>query len=266
MLTVVVTPKGFSGRVGTAQRAALASLRALGPDVTIVLVGRGNGVREAAANVSGQWAPEVATGLEGLPMLADVIRIGRRHAGDGDLVYANADIAFTPDLQEALLRVPFRDYLLTGRRFEVSSVPPAFNSRDDLSEFVRTARLHPAGDFGIDYFALPARIPLDEHLPPFVVGRPGWDNWVLGWARRSGVASIDASDMVTALHLDASATAWTWDQPGSQSNKRLAADSLRLGLRDTTHRFRKGRVQRRLDPRDILRRLQLRFGPTAAAQ
>ena len=54
--------------------------------------------------------------------------------------------------------------------------------------------------FGLDYFVFPRG--LYARVPPFAVGRPGWDNWMVYWARSSGIAVIDATQAVTAVHQE----------------------------------------------------------------
>jgi len=39
-----------------------------------------------------------------------------------------------------------------------------------------------------------------HQIPDFVIGRPGWDNWLLWHARSSGATLVDASPVVCALH------------------------------------------------------------------
>ena len=260
MLTVTLTPKPFSGSVGRAQRLALDSLRALGPDVEIVMAGPGADTEAEAHRVGAHWVPDLQAGEEGLPLLPELLRAGRRRvSGAGAIMYANADIAFTPELIRAIAGVTLPSFVLTGRRFEVPKEAVLGERSPRLGELVGLARLHPAGDFGVDYFVFPRSVALEDRMPPLVVGRPGWDNWLIGWAREAGVPSIDASSVVTAMHLDSSPPVWDWSQPGSEANRSLAAAHLHLGLLDTTHAYQHGRVRPRRSPSDFLRRLQVRF-------
>jgi len=51
---------------------------------------------------------------------------------------------------------------------------------------------------GLDYFIFPCGLFRD--IPPFAVGRPAWDNWLVYKARSLGLPVIDATKMVTAIH------------------------------------------------------------------
>jgi hypothetical protein len=51
----------------------------------------------------------------------------------------------------------------------------------------------------IDYFTFRRGL-YYQNTPPFVIGRPGWDNWLLWKARSSGASVVDASAAVMAVH------------------------------------------------------------------
>ncbi len=52
--------------------------------------------------------------------------------------------------------------------------------------------------FGSDYFVYPREV--DFGLPPFAVGRPGWDNWMIGRALQLGFPVIDMTPSTTVVH------------------------------------------------------------------
>jgi hypothetical protein len=51
---------------------------------------------------------------------------------------------------------------------------------------------------GSDYFVFPTRQYAD--LPDFIIGRSGWDNWMIYDGRRRRIPVIDASRAITAVH------------------------------------------------------------------
>jgi hypothetical protein len=55
-----------------------------------------------------------------------------------------------------------------------------------------------AGASAIDFFVFPRG--LLGQIPPFAVGRPAWDNWMLYRARSLSVPLIDATPVVMAVH------------------------------------------------------------------
>src|SRR5205823_8179075 len=51
---------------------------------------------------------------------------------------------------------------------------------------------------GSDYFVFPRDT--DFGLPPFAVGRPGWDNWMMGRTLEMRLPLIDITQSVTVIH------------------------------------------------------------------
>jgi hypothetical protein len=98
--------------------------------------------------------------------------------------------------------------------------------------------LHPST--GIDYFAFPRK--LRWSLPPFAVGRPGWDNWLICRARELGVPVIDATQAVMVVHQNHDyahvkfATDTTTEGPEAIRNRDLIGDwGHMFTIRDATH-------------------------------
>jgi len=52
--------------------------------------------------------------------------------------------------------------------------------------------------FAIDYFVFPKGIWRD--IPPFAIGRPAWDNWIIYRARSFGLPVVDLTRAVTVVH------------------------------------------------------------------
>jgi hypothetical protein len=99
----------------------------------------------------------------------------------------------------------------------------------------------------IDYFILPRRSALTK-LPPFVVGRPGWDNWMLATALERAIPLVDMTDALLAVHQNhdyghiqrGASGGEGWSGPEADTNRRIAAGKYR-DIGDCTHR-RSGRT------------------------
>ena len=96
--------------------------------------------------------------------------------------------------------------------------------------------------YGSDYFVFPkgALGP----LPPFAVGRPGWDNWMIYRARELRVPVVDASECVLVIHQNHSyrhvpqRSGDRWEGPEAESNRDMVNPSaLRFTLRHATWRL-----------------------------
>jgi hypothetical protein len=116
----------------------------------------------------------------------------------------NCDIILMSDFQRAVERVASRwtEFLMVGRRWNADiRAPLAFEAatwQEHLGSFV----LHhgaclPSG--WIDYFVF-SRGLYHQKITPFVIGRNGWDPWLIWKARISGATVVDASPTVLAIH------------------------------------------------------------------
>jgi hypothetical protein len=85
---------------------------------------------------------------------------------------------------------------------------------------------------GIDYFVF--SYGLWGKIPPFAIGRPAYDNWLIYKARARRAAVIDATPVITAIHQNHdyshAPNGWqtVWEGPESIQNKALAGGQDRL--------------------------------------
>lgn len=241
MITIFTLPKAFTGHSALIQRNAIASWRALGADVEIILFGADAGIDAAAADFGCRHRPAVQTTEHGTPLLGPVFAEAQACASWPLVLYVNADIIFTHDLRAAAARLPAdRPFLVCGQRLDVWVEQPLDFTADAqavVDGLCRAGRLHePAGS---DYFLFPRGT---IALPPFSVGRPGWDNWLIFWARQAGIPVIDATEAITVVHQnhDYSHSKFGTRQrvsgPEYETNIRLAGGFSRmLDLRAADH-------------------------------
>src|SRR5207245_10863586 len=85
--------------------------------------------------------------------------------------------------------------------------------------------------------------------PGFVIGRPGWDPWVLWYALYAGVPVVDASAAVCAVHQNhdysyhADGEKGVWEGEEAQENYRLLDGRRKFRtLADATFVLEKGGV------------------------
>jgi hypothetical protein len=202
MLTILSTPKAFAGLFAVIQRNAIESWTKLEPRPEIILFGRDEGTAEICAELRLRHVPDVAENEHGTPLLSDMFLRGQQLATNPVVCWANADIIFTPTIMRAATVVtehPRAAYLV-GRRTDVDQLEPlAFTDRwsEDL-----TARAAHDGERKpanwIDYFMFTRG--LFTELPPFAIGRPGYDPWMIWRAADLGADVVDASDFVLAVH------------------------------------------------------------------
>ena len=166
MLTFFSIPKPFEGAIGEIQHRAIASWRAV-PDAEVLLYEDG----------------EVATNEEGTPLVSDAFERAQREARHDVLAYVNADVVVDEDFARAAARLAngASPFLMIGECW--SSASGRKRGADHLDYFVFTRRLY-------------------DDVPPFAVGRLGWDNWLVWKARDRGALVVDATKVVHPIHQD----------------------------------------------------------------
>ena len=244
MITLFAVPKAFAGEAADLQRNALASWTRLGDDVEVLLVSDDEGVAAAAASAGARHMPGVETTDYGTPLLSSAFALAREHSARRLLAYVNADIVLLPDFVRAVRRIRFTSFLCLGRRRDMA-----------------TGELAPPD--AIDYFVFAREGPLTE-LPPFVVGRPGWDNWMIYRARSLGIPVVDATRAITALHPAhgyehvPQRAGYRWYGPEAESNFALIEGLERLQTRHATHVLTRFGCVPALTPRRVVSRIRSR--------
>jgi hypothetical protein len=282
MITLFTIPKPFRGHSAVIQRNAIRSWLALRPECEIVLFGDDEGVAEVAAEFNVRHVSNVPTNEYGTPLLDFVFEHAQQLARYDLVCYINADVMLLDDFLPAIRQIRFDAFLMSGRHWGVALAQPwdfeNNNWEERLRDFVtRHGTLGPPG--AIDYFVFP-RGALGT-LPPFAVGRPGWDNWVIYRARFLRLPVIDVTQMVTAIHQNhgyghvRQRTGEKWEGPEAERNRELMAGSdCGFNLTDTNWVLTPRGLRRppltreRLDLFRWMRRLSVlypRLGPVISA-
>jgi hypothetical protein len=251
VVTIFAVPKAFEGRVGRIQRNAIRSWKRLPGNVQIILCGSDRGIAEAAVQFRLDHIADVETNEFGTPLLHSAFRQAQDAAAHEIVCYANADLVFFPDLIEATARVSAetRGFLLVGQSWDLDVdeelVPIDDRCEADLRRRV-AAEGTVRGSWGIDFFVF-RRDSLGP-LPPFAVGRPGWDNWMIWRARKLRFAVVDISASTLVIHQShdyahvKGATGYRWRGPEGDANKAILGPVRGLGVHDSTHRLLRDRL------------------------
>ncbi len=202
LITVFSAPKPFTDpRIAVLQRNAITSWTKL-PDVKIVLLGDEPGLAEIAAELGLTHLREIPRSESGAPLMDAMFRLAREFSPTPLYAIVNADIILFDDFVQAAKNVSARldKFVLMGQRWDMDiteSLDFSEGWQNRLRSIVhRQGSLHrPAGS---DYFLFP--MTTYQLLPPFIIGRAGWDNWMIYHARKSGFPAIDATADVMIVH------------------------------------------------------------------
>jgi hypothetical protein len=247
MVTVFTVPKPFRGRIGAIQRNAIESWLALGHGVQVVLVGDEEGVSPAARAAGVEHVGGLARNARGTPRLDSAFERAATVAKFPLWCFVNADILLLDDFLPAIERVAtqFDEFLLIGEcrdldvGADVQLKDPA--ARADMHALAADrGRLR--GYAALDYFVFPQG--LFDPMPPFLIGRACFDNWLVWRARDMNRPVVDATQHVVAIHQshDYAHVRGGLDEayggPEARYNENLAGGREHIySLHDATHRL-----------------------------
>jgi hypothetical protein len=204
MLTFFSTPKPFLGHIDVIQRNALQSWLKLHPEVEILLFGDDQGAAEVCQELGIRHIPQVKKNRNGTKYLTSIYDQAQELARHDLLCHVNCDILLLDDFRRAVERLA-RDanpFLMAGRRWDVDIREPidfAAPGWQERTDGLAKRANHQRPAQWIDYFVFRRGL-YAKQIPEFVIGRPGWDNWLLWHALHTGAKLIDASKVVRAVH------------------------------------------------------------------
>lgn len=268
MITIFSIPKAFKGHVGTTQWNAINSWMKLGEDCQVVICGDDEGVVNAAREIGAEYIPDIARNEFGTPLLSSAFKEIRKVARHRILCFVNADIILLSDFLTALKRVTLRDFLVVGQRWDMDIARRLDFSDENWDKHLRHAvekqgKLHEP--LGSDYFVFPNDSRLLD-IPPFAVGRPGWDCWFIYRARKFRIPVIDASGTVFIVHQNHDYTHVRKESASTVNGKRWNGPETDLHLKliggkehyftplDSTHLLTDDGLKRALDYFHLTRR------------
>lgn len=252
-IAVFTAPKPFEDpRISIIQQNAIRSWMAIGDTIEVWLVGNESGVEQAAAETGVNYLPDVARNAYGTPRIDSMFNLVRTNSKADFLCYVNADILLFPDLVTTveMVKQSHERFLLVGQRWDMEidqilPIEPGWHETF-LENFQDRSSLHAPS--GSDYFVFPRSGFID--IPPFAIGRAGWDNWMIFKGRLERMAVIDSTKAITAIHQNHDFSHLPGgkihrDQPESLENLKLAGGRERIfTLLDANRAITGGRITR----------------------
>jgi hypothetical protein len=199
MITIFSIPKPFVGHFSIIQRNAIRSWRRiLGSEV--ILFGDETGTEGVSEELRVRYVPQVRRNEYGTPLLDYVFDYAQTHGKHDVQMYVNGDIILPPSLSSILERLKMETYVVCGQRWDLAVTRELPMNSSNWFEDLWTAAVkdgRPRGPSAIDYFIFRRKT---MTLPPFAVGRPRWDNWLLWDAKMRGIPIVDATAVLRIVH------------------------------------------------------------------
>jgi len=256
MLSIFGIPKPFRGHVEVIQLNAIQSWTRLHPDCQVILAGNEFGTKEVAKEFGACHVPDIALNENGTPLENSVLQLAEQVAEHRLMCSLASDIILMGDVVTAVERIELssHNFVMFSQRWNLSITDP-IDFGSDWEEELRS-QLNLRGRLythtGMDYMVYPCG--LFEEVPPFAVGRRGYDNWLLYAARLKGADLVDATPVVKAVHQDhdyvhhPQGVKGVMYGPEAQRNTELIGSrSHRFIIKDRTHILTHRGLKRALD-------------------
>ena len=241
MVTFFSVPKAFEDHIAVIQENAIRSWCSLRGVGGVILMGNEPGVAEFANRLRIDHVSDIKKNSHGTPLLNDAFEKAAYYCTSEVLVYANTDMILGEELVDAVESIEFERYLMSGQRWNVQLKSRLSFPGTNLAALLQNVRKQtkPYSPWAMDYFAYPRAS--FGRLPPFSIGRAGWDNWMIYNARRHRIPVIDATASVTAIHqthtYEHAPDGFRSTRQGeeAQENRRIAGDGAGFFLHHGTH-------------------------------
>jgi len=265
-LTIFSAPKAFQDpHIDNIQRNAVLSWKNLGSDIEVILIGDDLGIQEAAIDLGVRHISKVKVNEWGTPRVDSIFELARETSSAELLLYINADILLLPETVEVIQQVQElkEEFLIVGRRWDLD-INTKINFESDWSSEMKI-RAKKEGKLqaptAMDYFIFPKH--LYQEIPPFAIGRAGWDNWMVYHGMQQPWSVIDVTPTLMVIHqnhdyshLPGGRPHFTLDE--SNQNVDLGGGYTRsFDLLDVKLVFRGGRIKKaRLTLHHLLRKAE----------
>ena len=257
------------------QENAIGSWKRLHDDVQVLLLGDDQGIEAASVRLGVRHLAGLRANKQGTPLVDSIFEGALQAAAFSTMCFVNTDVILLPGMLDTIdkVQIRFERFLIVGQRWDLWVREPIDFSngwQDGLVSKLRSqGSLHPPA--GSDYFVFDASQYFQ--MPPFAIGRAGWDNWMIYEARRARIPVVDASSAITAIHQEHDYAHLPdgkphYRLPESRHNLQLAGGPhTTFTLRDATWEFEDTQLRphRASWGRAVEAGIIARLGPTAGA-
>jgi len=205
MITLFTTTKDFQGRNRINQLNAIRSWLFSSHEPEIVIFGTSMGIEELGTHPNLKIVDQVRTSETGAPYANEMFDTVNKMATHPVCCYINADILLPEVFFETIQTINETvktNYLLVGARIDADvDNEIIFNTnweKSFIEQHSHSFQPHPPS--GSDYFVFPKGQYHSGNMPGLLIGRPGWDLWMIYNARMRKLKVIDLSFTMLPHH------------------------------------------------------------------
>ena len=206
LFTTFAAHKHNDTEKNTVHKNTIKNWEKLKPSVNLILFSNDSEMKHIAQDAGWDMIASINESLDTPPILKDMYKVAMDSFKTPWYGYVNGDILLMDDFLNTMNEINStigsnQNVLVTGRRTNIEN----FTKEIDVTDF-KSLRTF-AEEKGVlfktdaeDYFIVSQSFPWNN-TPPVVVGRPAYDNWLVGHARchlKSIV--VDATETVMAVH------------------------------------------------------------------
>ncbi len=257
MITFFTTLKPFTGKNITNQINALRSWKNLPGKVEIIIFDEVLGDSEILKEQEIINIKDVLKYSEDvrLPLVNDMFHKASLVANNPICCYINADIILNDSFYNIVCQLHEKlgdKYLLCGQRYDFDMDEEIIFENNWFEKFFIKHKslfeLHVP--HGSDYFVFPRFQYNLDNMPPFSVGRPGWDNWMISNAvLQRDLKVVDLSNSVKVFHQNHEKAYIDDPSVEKETHDNFAylsmSSSYRFVLKDTNYYLQYGKIKRK---------------------
>lgn len=203
MITFFTTAKKFDGDTKNSQLNALRSWLILDPNIEVIVFEAPQGIDLGTVDKRIHIDPSPLS-VNGIPRIDYMFQYVSAKAKNPYCCFINCDIILTAALitvvREKLSKLKEK-FLAVGQRWDFENKMGEWQFTEQWeSRYLENIekKLHPPA--GSDYFLFPKGQYPQSSIPPLIVGRPGWDLWMIYNARKRRLKTIDLSNLFLLYH------------------------------------------------------------------
>jgi len=203
MITFFTTAKAFIDKTKDSQLNALRSWLMLHKDIEVFVFEEPDGIDLAKIDSRITIVSEVQKDFE-IPRVDFMFDYASTNAKNKLVCFINCDIILTSEfinIAHKHLYALKDNFLAVGQRWDFENNNGEWKFDDNWEERYLTnveKIIHPPS--GSDYFLFPKGQYRHSEMAPLIVGRPGWDLWMIYDARKRGFKTIDLSMKYKVYH------------------------------------------------------------------